>query len=118
MKPAAAVLAFAALLASVAPAAAEDITATLTGMVTDHKGRGLPGVTVSVKNTATGLHKDVVTSAKGLYTASFLDAGRYEVSFALEGFRTRAVRKVQLRARDRRQLDVVLKPDGAKDPPR
>jgi Carboxypeptidase regulatory-like domain len=115
MKLAAAVL---AVLASVAPAAAEDITATLTGMVADNKGRGLPGVTVSVKNTATGLHKEVVTSATGLYTASFLDAGRYEVSVALEGFKTRVVKKVQLRARDRRQLDVVLKPGGAKDPPR
>ncbi len=118
MKLAAAVLALAPLLASAVPAATEDITATLTGMVTDNKGRGLPGVTVSVKNTATGLHKDVVTSDTGLYTASFLDAGRYEVSFALEGFKTRTVKKVQLRAKDRRQLDVVLKTDGAKDPPR
>ncbi len=112
-----AALALAALLACVRPAVAQDITATLTGMVTDHKGRALPGVTVSVKNGVTGLHKDVVTNAQGLYTASFLDAGRYEVNFALEGFRTRTVRKVQLRAKERRQLDVVLKPGGAKDPP-
>jgi hypothetical protein len=110
-------LALAALLAGARPAAAQDITATLTGMVTDHKGGALPGVTVSVKNGVTGLHKDVVTNAQGVYTASFLDAGRYEVSFALEGFRTRTVRKVQLRARERRQLDVVLKPGGAKDAP-
>jgi len=45
-----AALALAALLACARPAAAQDITATLTGMVTDHKGRALPGVTVSVKN--------------------------------------------------------------------
>ena len=113
-----AALAFAPLVASARPAAAQDLTATLKGMVTDHKGGALPGVTVSVRNTATGLHKDVVTNAKGLYTASFLDAGRYEVAFAIEGFRTRTVRKVQLRAKDRRQLDVVLKPVGAKEPPR
>ena len=118
MKRAAAVLALAAILAFVAPAAAQDITATLTGMVTDHEGGALPGVAVSVKNTATGLRKDVVTSAKGLYTASFLNAGRYEVTFALEGFQTRTLKKVQLRAKDRRQLDVVLKPGGATHPPR
>jgi hypothetical protein len=112
-----AALALAALLACARPAAAQDITATLTGMVTDHKGRALPGVTVSVKNGVTGLHKDVVTNTQGLYTASFLDAGRYEVSFALEGFRTRTVKKVHLHAKERRQLDVVLKPGGGKDSP-
>jgi hypothetical protein len=86
-------------------------------MVTDHKGHGLGGVTVSVKNAATGVTKDVVTNARGLYTASFLHAGRYEATFAREGFRTRTVTKVELREKDRRQLDVVLKPSGAKKPP-
>src|SRR6266542_4226385 len=80
------VAALALLLSLAGLAAAQEITATITGTLTDETGGVLPGVTVTVKNTGTGLTKDVVTNAEGAYTASCLPVGRYEVAFALGGF--------------------------------
>lgn len=104
------------LVAAAAPAAAQEVTATLYGVVRDPKGAALPGVAVTLKNTRTGLTKDVVTGAKGAYTASFLSVGRYEVTFSSKGYATRTATDIDLRARDRRQLDTVLSPAVAKRP--
>jgi hypothetical protein len=93
-------------------AAAQEITATITGTVTDETGGVLPGVTVTVKNTGTGLTKEVVTNGEGAYTASFLPVGRYEVTFTLAGFRTSTATNIALHVNDRLQLDKVLTAGG------
>jgi hypothetical protein len=49
-------------------ARAQEITGTITGLVTDQSGAILPGVTVVAKNTATSLTKEAVTEADGAYT--------------------------------------------------
>jgi Carboxypeptidase regulatory-like domain len=59
---------------------AQDATATLSGTVTDHTGRVLPDVKVTIKNLATGQSSDTQTNSDGIYTVSNLAAGDYEVS--------------------------------------
>jgi hypothetical protein len=68
---------------------AQDATATLSGTVTDHNGRALPDVKVTIKNLATGQSTDAQTNSDGIYTVPNLASGDYEVSvLAAEGAST------------------------------
>src|SRR5687767_15223834 len=63
-------------------------TAELNGRVTDSSGAVLPGVTVTVTQTATGLVRTAVTDENGGYLISNLPTGPYRLEVALQGFRT------------------------------
>src|ERR1044071_10167599 len=71
-----------------APARAQRATAELNGRVTDESGAVLPGATVTVTQTATGLVRDVVTDSNGAYLLSNLPTGPYRLAVMLQGFRT------------------------------
>jgi hypothetical protein len=71
------------------PAAwAQVATAELNGRVTDESGAVLPGATVTVTQTATGLVRTVVTESNGAYLISNLPTGPYRLEVMLQGFRT------------------------------
>src|SRR5262249_18067948 len=61
-------------------------TATLQGSVTDSQSAVMPGVSVTVKNQATGVERATVTDAAGAYVAASLAPGHYAVVAHLEGF--------------------------------
>ena len=86
-------------------AAAQETTGTITGTTTDQTGAVLPGVSVTLKNTDTGIVRTVVTNEAGLFTASLLPIGQYEVAFELQGFQSVTLRNVPLHVNDRLQLD-------------
>jgi len=71
-----------------ATAGAQLATAELNGRVTDSSGGVLPGVTVTVTQTATGLVRTAVTDENGGYLISNLPTGPYRLEVALQGFRT------------------------------
>lgn len=56
------------------------------GTVTDPSGAVVPGVTVTVLNTDTGVSKDVTTNDAGIYDAVSILPGRYELTFSKPGF--------------------------------
>src|SRR6266436_7653051 len=106
-------IAAAVFLAGLAAAAsAQEITGTITGTVTDATGAVLPGVAVTVTNTDKGLSRDFTTSGDGIYAATLLPPGRYEVVFALSGFQTPTARNLNLHVNDRLQVDMTLRPGG------
>src|SRR5437899_6020343 len=74
------------LLAAGAASAAAQSTATLQGAVTDSQNAFLPGVSITVRNTATGIERAVVTDSAGQYVTASLPPGRYVVTAHLEGF--------------------------------
>jgi hypothetical protein len=88
-----------------AAAAAQETTGTITGVTSDQTGAVLPGVTVTLKNTSTGLSRTVVTNDGGSYTAGALPIGPYEVTFELSGFQTVTTRGITLHVNDRLQID-------------
>ena len=63
-----------------ATSSAQTYTATLTGMVTDPNGAGVPNVKVVAVNQGTQLHYEAPTSDSGIYTIPFLPVGAYVVS--------------------------------------
>jgi hypothetical protein len=88
------------------PLHAQEANASLSGTVTDHTGRVLPNVKVSVKNLTTGQSTEIQTDADGLYTASGLESGDYKISVSsAEGTKAQPV---TLSAGASQELDLVL----------
>ena len=63
-------------------------TAQMNGTVKDQSGLSLPGVTVTVTQTDTGLVRTAVTDETGSYVLQNLPVGPYRFEAALQGFRT------------------------------
>ncbi len=71
--------------------AAQAVTGTLLGTVTDDGGLGIPGATVTITEVNTNIKLDAVTNANGNYVFSSLKNGVYRVETELSGFK-KAVR--------------------------
>jgi hypothetical protein len=70
------------------PVFAQVGAANIGGVVKDESGAVLPGVTVTVTNTATGRAQTLVTGDDGKYRAVQLVPGPYEITAELQGFGT------------------------------
>ena len=68
------------------PAAAQTTNGAIAGIVSDAQGGVLPGVTVTLRNTDTGLTRTIVTEADGRYRVGGLPPGSYELRAELQGF--------------------------------
>jgi hypothetical protein len=71
-----------------AAAFAQGGTGTITGTVTDPKGLAVPDAKVSILITDTGIERPLATTDAGVYTATFLQPGHYQVSVSKDGFST------------------------------
>jgi outer membrane receptor protein involved in Fe transport len=71
----------------------QTVGASVGGIVTDPSGARLPGVTVTVTNTANGSKQTFVTGPEGNYRAVALQPAPYVISAELQGFtpQTRSV---------------------------
>src|SRR5580765_2390643 len=78
--------ALAATVFAVVPARAQS-TATLQGLITDTQSAVMPGVTVTIRNVATGTERTTVSDNAGQYVAASLPPGHYAVVAHLEGFK-------------------------------
>src|SRR5438309_2612642 len=76
------------ILLLTAGAAWAQATAQLSGTVRDSSGAVLPGVTVTVTQTDTGLVRTAVTDETGGYLLTNLPTGPYKLEVALQGFKT------------------------------
>ncbi|NUR55659.1 MAG: TonB-dependent receptor, partial [Acidobacteria bacterium] len=68
------------------PAAAQQTTGNIQGRITDAQKAAVPGVTVTVKNTATGFTRSEVTDTEGVYRLNALPVGTYDLHADLSGF--------------------------------
>ncbi len=84
-----------AISASIAPAFAQGST-SLSGVVTDTAGGIVPGATVVVKNTATGVTFESTTGSAGTFSVPALDPGVYSVTVSLTGFKTAVINDIRL----------------------
>jgi hypothetical protein len=70
------------------PVRAQVAGGMLSGTITDPSGAAVPNAQVSIKNSATGITRDVTTNSDGFYSAANLLPGSYEVSVSATGFNT------------------------------
>ena len=88
---------------------------SIEGTVTDESGAVLPGATVTVKNSATGLTRETPTDASGLFRAPLLPVGSYDVTVFLQGFATTKRTGLTLNIGQTLAVDVTLKVASAQE---
>ena len=103
------VLCVLAVLISI-PVAAQTVTGTMNGTVTDKSGGSIPGVTVTIRNVETGFERIVVTNKDGSFNAPYLPIGRYNVSAELSGFGTMRRNNVRVELNQTTVQEFILSP--------
>ncbi len=83
--------------------------ATLSGVVSDPAGTGVPSASVSIKNVTTGIAREVKTDTDGYYTAPNLLPGSYEVTVTANGFATLVEKGIALAVGATPQLNLSLR---------
>ena len=81
---------------------------TITGTVTDPTGALVPGATVIVRNTDTGIERKTETSEGGVFGAAFLQPGHYEVRASKTGFATVLRKDLVLQVGQTLSLDLSI----------
>lgn len=89
------------------PTRAQDRTA-ISGTVTDPSGAVVPGVNVELKSPATGLLRETVTAATGIYEFPALSIGSYNIIMSKSGFKPFEVDNVDLLYGQVRTVDAAL----------
>ena len=84
----AALVALVATLLCVPPAFADNVYASIRGVVTDPSGASVANATVTAVNTDTGIVTKVTSSADGAYVFPQLGIGTYKVTASAQGFKT------------------------------
>lgn len=92
-----------------APAQAQVSGATLSGLLTDESGGAVANATVSIKNKATGVVREVTTNSDGFYSAPNLLPGNYEVTVTATGFSTVVQKDITLTVGGQQALNLSLK---------
>jgi hypothetical protein len=87
---------------------AQDATARITGTVTDSTGAVMPGVQVTVVNTATQVSRDTTSDHDGFYQVLALPIGAYRVSATRQGFRTVESSEYKLLINQALRVDIKM----------
>lgn len=109
IKKAVSILALLGFALGAIPAAAQESTGSIVGIVKDSNGAVVPGATVTIKN----LDKNVVARTinandEGSYSAPFLLAGHYSVTVEAAGFKKYVKTDIELNVNDRIAIDATL----------
>jgi Carboxypeptidase regulatory-like domain len=111
-----AVLTLAALAAAPCPLNAQGLAGQISGTVVDSGGGVVPGASVTIRNAGTSLTRHTTTGMEGTFVIPDLLAGTYDVTVALEGFKTAEHNGIRLASTDRVTLRaIVLEVGGLKD---
>lgn len=90
-------------------------TGVIEGTAFDESGAVLPGVTVTLLNTATNFEQVLVTDARGRFRGVLLPLGPYRVTAALEGFSTLVREGLELTVGQTINLRLEMKVSATED---
>src|SRR6058998_3475586 len=83
-------------------------TATILGTVRDTSGALIPGVSITIKHTDSGLTRTVTSSETGNYAAPALPVGPYEVAAMIPGFKQQVRSGINLVVGQEAVVDLTL----------
>jgi hypothetical protein len=87
---------------------AQDVTARLSGQITDAAGAIVPNAEVTLTNTNTGETRNAQTDADGYYTLTLIQPGLYDLSVKVQGFKEYLSKALELNVNDRKTINVAL----------
>src|SRR5579862_1682708 len=96
------------LSVSIPRSATAQVTASISGIVTDASGAGVPGAAISARNVETSAVRPTTTDTSGRYRLPDLPVGAYKVTIAKTGFQTIVRDGVHLSVGLQAHLDVTL----------
>jgi len=91
------------------PAQAQDVTASITGTITDPSGAPIAGATVAAHDTERGTVWSSVTNEIGLYNIFHVPVGTYDLKVEAKGFQTSVVAPFTLVLNQIARIDVQMK---------
>jgi hypothetical protein len=104
------VLAAVLLCACAAGGYAQDITARLSGQITDAAGAVVPNSEVTLTNTQTGEVRKAQTDAEGYYTLTLVQPGTHDLSVRVQGFKEYLNKALELNVNDQKTINIALEP--------
>jgi len=107
-KTSAIILLVTVLTLAVAAGAQTSATGALTGTVIDPSGAVVPGAKITIVHPATGAKREVTTDSAGVFRASLLPPGTYNVQAAAEGFKTQGRSDIVLNVTETVTVAITL----------
>ena len=86
---------------------AQITTTTISGVVSDPTGGGIPNAQVTVSNMGTGATRTVTTNVQGAYRIDLLPVGEYEVEVSACGFKKSKQTDISLEINRAARVDAV-----------
>jgi hypothetical protein len=102
-------LALVLLICGANTAFAQEVTASITGTVTDQSGAAVAGANVIAKSVERGITYTAVTNEAGIYRISQLPVGNYDLRIEKQGFQTSLYPGLTLVLNQAARIDVELK---------
>ncbi|HEX6089562.1 MAG TPA: carboxypeptidase regulatory-like domain-containing protein [Gemmatimonadales bacterium] len=93
-------------------AQAQATTAVVRGTVASEDGASIRGAAVTLRNVNTNFTRRVETNSSGVFVATLLPVGTYEVTARAVGFRPEARRGLVIRLGESAELDFRLQPQA------
>src|SRR5215471_15285561 len=87
---------------------AQAVSGTILGTVLDSSGAAVPGASVTIVNSETGLTRTVTTDSTGEYNAPSLPPGEYGVTGEMRGFKRVSLSGVRLNVDQKARVDLKL----------
>jgi Carboxypeptidase regulatory-like domain len=87
----------------------------LSGTIRDNTSAVIPNAGVILKNTATGIVRELKTNSSGEYVAAAVLPGQYNLSVSVAGFRKYQADGVILRMAQNARIDVTMRVGNLKE---
>ena len=98
-----------AVVLTVLPARAQEVTATITGSVTDQSGAPIVGAAVTAVDVNRGTSLSTQTNGTGVFNIPHVPVGTYEVKIESKGFQTAIQKGITLDLNQTARLNFPMK---------
>ena len=103
------------VLACLLPLAAQKVTSTIRGNVTDPSGAAIAGADITVRNQQTNISRNAKTNTSGEYVVPELEPGKYEVRVKQPSFKESVTQNIELFVSSTAVIDAQLQVGSASE---